>query len=384
MALGIVFVPAEAGHELPYYPSFYPQEIRIETMDAKAAAASLGDNALHAYIGETPFFEGQPPAHVRAVASLGSYLVVTFNPAATLVQDRQNRCALARQILTTLAAGDAAYVFYPYPITPYHWDYLHHFDLVQALTAKYQQRSADGQAAAELPPGIRVRGAIARGHASWQTATDEWDATIEEIDVRDLLASHTVGLNGWLGPPWLKEGWFHAYLLLADTIRDEARRLRIDAMYQRLIRGVYAGLEEKLNLERTFVALLRQGCERVVIGYTVRREFFNAEYSGGIENIAYDAITGLHSPIFLRTVKLKDLPWNGWLRLGVDSKPSAAWNPIGGFTDTVGRLLWYAVGDLALFPAPYSGSWMLDRIADYQSTIKPLGRTEQARVTDRP
>jgi hypothetical protein len=35
----------------------------------------------------------------------------------------------------------------------------------------------------------------------------------------------------------------------------------------------------------------------------------------------------------LRTVKLKDFPWNGWLQLGLQPHPSAAWNPVGGFTD---------------------------------------------------
>ena len=51
--------------------------------------------------------------------------------------------------------------------------------------------------------------------------------------------------------------------------------------------------------------------------------------------------------MFLRTVKLKDFPWNGWLQLGLDARPSAAWNPIGGFTDEFGRLMWFAVGDPA-------------------------------------
>ncbi|PYN17523.1 MAG: hypothetical protein DME05_04355, partial [Candidatus Rokuibacteriota bacterium] len=63
-------------------------------------------------------------------------------------------------------------------------------------------------------------------------------------------------------------------------------------------------------------------------GYTVRREALNVEYSEGVENIAYDALTGLNSAIFIRDVKLKDFPWNGWLRLGVETKPTSAWNPV--------------------------------------------------------
>jgi len=102
----------------------------------------------------------------------------------------------------------------------------------------------------------------------------------------------------------------------------------------------------------------------MVAGYTMKREYVNTEYSAGIENIGYDAIAGLNSPIFLRTVKLKDFPWNGWLTLGTGGKPTAAWNPIGGMNDQFGRLMGFAVGDLALMPAPYETGWMLNRIAD--------------------
>jgi len=34
-----VLQAARAGHESPFYPSFYPQEIRIETLDPGAAKA---------------------------------------------------------------------------------------------------------------------------------------------------------------------------------------------------------------------------------------------------------------------------------------------------------------------------------------------------------
>ena len=57
----------------------------------------------------------------------------------------------------------------------------------------------------------------------------------------------------------------------------------------------------------------------------------------------------------------------GWLMLGIDAQPDAAWNPIAGFTDGFGQLLWSAIGDPALFSAPYGSGWMLNRIADVQS-----------------
>jgi hypothetical protein len=58
------------------------------------------------------------------------------------------------------------------------------------------------------------------------------------------------------------------------------------------------------------------------------------------------------SPIFLRTVKLKDFPWNGWLHVGAEGGARAAWNPVAGFSDAAGREVWAAVGDPALLFDP--------------------------------
>jgi hypothetical protein len=51
----------EAGHEVPYYPSFYPQEIRIEPLDPGAAAKEfLSKTApLNLYLGASPRFDGR-------------------------------------------------------------------------------------------------------------------------------------------------------------------------------------------------------------------------------------------------------------------------------------------------------------------------------------
>jgi hypothetical protein len=80
-----------------------------------------------------------------------------------------------------------------------------------------------------------------------------------------------------------------------------------------------------------------------------------------VENIAYDAQAGLASSIFVRTVKLKDFPWNGWLRVGVPGPPRAAWNPVAGFGDVAGRLVWAAVGDPALLLDPDNGRFVPNR-----------------------
>lgn len=349
----VVAVPARAGHEFPFYPSFYPQEIQIVAVEPPSAAEQLQKGSLHAYVGGDPFGERIPP-NVGHVEFLGSYVVVTVNTGR--FADKEARCAAARRAMERIAAG--SYTFHPYPVTPYHADFLQHFDLAEAAKKEYPSRAAGG---ASLR--IRAKGDLAKKLVRSETQTDDtaWDATVEAIDAHDLMSSRGVSLNGWLGPPWIKEGWFHAYLLLGGTVTDREAKQLIDAAVRRLS-GSYDSPVERLNLERRLVSLLRSGCQRVVAGYTVKREHFNAEYSGGVENIGHDALAGFNSAVFIRTVKLKDFPWNGWLTLGVPTVASAAWNPIGGFTDGAGRLMWFALGDPALFPSPFSGSWVSNRV----------------------
>src|SRR5215470_11950850 len=136
----------------------------------------------------------------------------------------------------------------------------------------------------------------------------------------------------------------------------------VEDLYARLTTGAASSLAERIELERRLVSGLAAGCERVVAGYAVRRERFDSEFSEGVENVARDSQTGFNSSIFVRTVKLKDFPWNGWLKLGIASRAAAAWNPIGGFSDPAGRLVWAAVGDPAFIPAPYGSGWLANRV----------------------
>lgn len=354
---------ARADHALDFFPSFYPHEIRIQALDAAAAAKLLAKNSLHAYVGGDPFAGGTPPADLGHVDSLGSYLVLTFNRAGPAQSEGNTRCDSARGHLGALAKGKGGYVLHPYPVTPFHADYLAHFDLAEAA----RQRFASTAGASEPPGALRLRtkGKLAARLVPpvWRATGQEWDATLEEIEVQDLVGPSRAGANGWLGPPWLKQGWFHAYLLHAPMLTDPAARRDGETLYRRLATGAYEGEAERIGLERKLVALLGGGCERVVLGYTARREYFNnSDYSEGIENVGFDSHAGLNAPIFVRTVKLKDFLWNGWLRLGVETRPRAAWNPMGGFTDAAGRLIWSAVGDPAEFPAPYAASWVPDRV----------------------
>src|SRR5260370_13557391 len=47
--------------------------------------------------------------------------------------------------------------------------------------------------------------------------------------------------------------------------------------------------------------------------------------------------------------------------LGVDRPAAAAWNPVAGFTDAAGRLVWAIGGDNAFLPIPYNSLWAANR-----------------------
>lgn len=367
-ALAVVTV-TYSGHEVPIYPSYYPQEIRIESVEPVSAARLLEQAKIHAYVGDEVVFEHAAPKTISHVESLGAYVVLTLNPVSPLFANEESRCSLIQTLAHTLATTrQQRFFFHPYPVTPFHGDYLHHFDLAEAAKKRYSTGAVDPGSLQRVK--LRVEGELVKRllPIHRHQSPSEWDVALEQVDVDNLIAPYSIDLNGWLGPPALKQGWFHAYLLLAPLLSDKPARLRADSIFQRLRTGEYRGSTERLNLERDLLATLTSQCRRVVVGYALKREYYNSEYSAGIENIAYDSQAGLSSPIFLRTVKLKDLPWNGWLRLGIKQRPVAAWNPLGGFSDDTGRLIWFALGDPALFPEPYNASWLLNRMGDVKST----------------
>jgi len=62
----------------------------------------------------------------------------------------------------------------------------------------------------------------------------------------------------------------------------------------------------------------------------------------------------------------------------VRDRSDAAWNPVAGFTDPMGRLIWAAVGDPAMIQFPFNASWMPNRV---QSTVgKVEGQSGGIRV----
>lgn len=366
LLLVLIIAPAaRGGHELPVYPSYYPHEIEIATLPPDRAAPLLLDGKLHAYVGSAPRFAAAPPDTIRSVESLGSLVTVRVNPASPHAKEEASACAAVRAFARATAANHADVIVRPYPVTPLHGDYLHHVDLAERAAASLLDATQAAPAIETMK--VKVTGAAARllRRGAAPEVPDSWDVEIEEVAAPQLVGSTMTAFNGWLGPPALKSGWYHAYLVLGDAI-DPNARARTETDLQRLHSGDFADAVERINLERAFVSELIGGCRKVVIGYTVKREYFNAEFSAGIENIGYDSLVGLNSPIFIRTVKLKDFPWNGWLALGIDAAPAAAWNPIAGFTDNFGQLMWSTVSDPALVPSPNESAWMLNRISDVQ------------------
>jgi len=71
-------VAAEAGHEITFYPSYYPHEITVRFTEPATAAALLRQNKIHAYAGGDPFGGSAAPAHVRWAESLRGFVVLSF------------------------------------------------------------------------------------------------------------------------------------------------------------------------------------------------------------------------------------------------------------------------------------------------------------------
>jgi hypothetical protein len=348
VALAVLLIAslAWAGHELTFYPSFYPQEVTVRWVEPRAAGPLLVKDTLLAYAGADPFPD-RAPEKIRYVESLRGWVTLTFRRPQG---DAAARCAAGAAIVRALGSR-APFIAHPWPITPYHDDYVLQYDLAERARER----------AAGTAPTVRATGALAKALASSGiSVSDGADAVIEEITLPSLLDGVETRLGGWHGPPWLKEGWFHAWLLQAPALPPAARR-EAEETFRRRTEAVARTAAERINLERRLVTQATAGCERVVLGYTLRREALDDDYSAGIENIAVDSQAGVGSAMFLRTVKLKDFPWNGWLAMGVEGGARAAWNPVAGFTDPAGRLVWAAVGDDALLVDPDNARFIPNR-----------------------
>src|SRR5262245_21233454 len=156
--------PGGAGHEFPFYASYYPQEITLSVLPPAAAPPKFAVGALHAYLGADPFAGRPVPSTIASAESLAAYVLVTLNPATRLPGDASARCLATRSVAEALGAAPGSRA-YPYPATPYHPDYLQHADLATAASAAprapwtgapLRVRAIVDRAAGLVPPALRA------------------------------------------------------------------------------------------------------------------------------------------------------------------------------------------------------------------------------------
>jgi hypothetical protein len=148
-----------AGHELPVYPSYYPHEIAIETMPPERAARLLLESKIQAYVGPEPRFAGELPTSIRAVESLGSFIIVLLNPALPAPTYAASTCGAVETIVRDMA-GKPGFVFHPYPVTPFHGDYLHYADLAEATKTRFLRPAAETSSAPLVNLRVKVGSAL--------------------------------------------------------------------------------------------------------------------------------------------------------------------------------------------------------------------------------
>ena len=192
---------------LPITPTRSASTRSIRRRPARASASET----LHAYVGAAPDFAGPGPEHVKAVEIARIVSGPLLQCGLRALRLCRSRCAAARGILAALADETAAgFVFHPYPVTPYHADYLHHLDRIEAASAPSACIDAGGSS--RSAPRAELAETIVRARLA--PAVDGADVTLEAVPVDELLAAEAA-LGGWSGPPWVKEGWFQAHRLLA-------------------------------------------------------------------------------------------------------------------------------------------------------------------------
>ena len=192
-AAALGFGSAQAGHEISYYPSFYPQEIRIEPLDPQRAAEEFDSKTdpLHVYLGAAPRFAGNAPDHIRSVQSLGSLIVVSVNSKSQHAATREARCRLVGEAAALLAERDGV-VAHPRPVTPYHADYLHHSAFSEDARPA---RIATAASAFDFRLGERSAPFVVRQ----PLARAERRRDIENC--RLICYAAGVGFNAWAAPP---------------------------------------------------------------------------------------------------------------------------------------------------------------------------------------
>ena len=305
---------------------------------------------------------------IASVESLGAFVVVRLNPKSALAQDEASACGLLAAVVRGLAARGGDAVAHPYPVTPLHGDYLNHADLAEAAMTRFGAAGVPASAAGSLK--VRVKGALAEALVGPERRAEGalWDAAIEEVDAGRLVAAEMTSTNGWMGPRWVRSGWFQAYRLLADTVADPEVRQRVEADAARLRSGDIGDPTERANLERDLGA----PAHRRLQGR--RRRLYRQ--AGVLQRFLLGRHRE-HRPRCPRRAQLADVPAHREAQgLSLErlaetrdrGAAAAAWNPVAGFSDDFGRLMWSAIGDPAAIPSPYDHGWVLNRISEVEAS----------------
>ena len=318
---------SQAGHEVSYYPSFYPQEIRLEPLDPQAAAARIPEQDRSAQ----PLCRRQrrastPRSRASEVGLIACRLhrgvVSPRRKAATVAAPRSPR----RPRRGRLTGHRRPPLSGLRPTMP---------TISPTPTARSPCR------APAAPPAPH-------------------DVEIEEIPVNDLLRKSGAGAGIWLAPPWTKEGWFQAYRVLRAASATGASAERADALYERRLPGRFKDAAERLDMQRALVAGWR-GCERGIVGYRLRRECLQRRLLQRVENIASDSqpdSTRRRGPHH----EAQGLPLERLAARRHRGAATAAWNPVAGFSDETAGWCGRSWATMPICRSPYNSRWVQNRV----------------------
>src|SRR5262249_58317152 len=125
---------------------------------------------------------------------------------------------------------------------------------------------------------VRATGALAKAlTAAGVTVSPDADARVEEITLAALLAGVETRMAGWQGPPWLKEGWFQAWLLEAPAL-PAAVREAAEETFRRRTEGAPLAAAARINLERHLVVQATAGWRPGGPGFARRGEALERGY----------------------------------------------------------------------------------------------------------
>ena len=169
--------------------------------------------------------------------SLRGWVVLTFPRPAASGGALRGRARLVRAL-----GARAPFVAHPWPVTPYHDDYVRSTTSSSAPASARRSRATVRAAATALASALTDVGVPVRADRR----------VVEEVTLAVAARWRRDGLAGWHGPPWLKEGWFQAWLLQAPALAPARRRTAEETFAAAPRRRCRAA--ERINLERQLVA----------------------------------------------------------------------------------------------------------------------------------